>query len=99
MQFFIDIFVVPFSVAVSGDLSLNLVPLLCDSRQYLRIPLSTQIASISVSKYISFQILKLKCPIHWIYPIILAYLRIWECVMCMPIHVLILFNFSHFYRT
>ena len=38
------------SAPVSGDLSRNLVPLLCDSRQYPGILLSNQIGSISASK-------------------------------------------------
>ena len=46
-----EIFCVPsLSVPVSGDLSRNLVPLLCDSRQYPGILLSNQIGSISAPK-------------------------------------------------
>ena len=43
-------FVFLFSAPVSGDLSRNLVPLLCDSRQYPGILLSNQIGSISAPK-------------------------------------------------
>ena len=43
-------FVFLLSAPVSGDLSRNLVPLLCDSRQYPGILLSNQIGSISAPK-------------------------------------------------
>ena len=43
-------FVFLLGAPVSGDLSRNLVPLLCDSRQYPGILLSNQIGSISAPK-------------------------------------------------